>query len=123
MLAKANRLTRGVDYRYVSRRGSRCAAGHLVTHVVATGEPRPARFGFIVSKAVGNAVTRNLVRRRLKSVCAEALPDVTQGADIVFRALPSSAGASFAELRASARRGMSKRGALVTATTGETAAS
>lgn len=112
MLAKANRLTRGIDYRHVSRRGARSAAGHVVTHIVETGESRPARFGFIVSKAVGNAVRRNLIRRRLKAICAEALPDVREGADIVFRALPSSAGAPFDELRAQARRGMSRRGVL-----------
>lgn len=83
-----------------------------MTHVVATGESRPARFGFIVSKAVGGAVCRNTVRRRLKAICAEALGDVREGADIVIRALPSSAAASFAELREQALVGLMRRGAL-----------
>ncbi|MGO1627534.1 ribonuclease P protein component [Microbacterium sp.] len=111
MLAKANRLTRGADYRRVSRRGLRSAGPHLVTHIVFTDEGRPARFGFIVTRAVGGAVCRNAVRRRLKAICAEALPDVREGADIVIRALPSSAGASFAELRSQVRRGLKRRGA------------
>lgn len=85
----------------------------MVTHVIVTDEPRAPRFGFIVSKAVGNAVMRNTVRRRLKAVCAEALPGVRQGADIVIRALPSSAGASFAELRAQVRSCLTRRGALI----------
>lgn len=58
----------------------------------------PARFGFIVSKAVGNAVTRNLVRRRLKSIVDRRLASGYEGVDIVFRALPAIAAASFAEL-------------------------
>jgi ribonuclease P protein component len=82
-----------------------------VTHVVLTAEPRPARFGFIVSKAVGNAVTRNTVRRRLKAVCAEALPDVREGADVVIRALPSSATASYQDLRSEVTRCLARRAA------------
>ncbi|GAA3662730.1 hypothetical protein GCM10022202_25430 [Microbacterium marinilacus] len=82
-----------------------------MTHVVMTAEPRAARFGFIVSKAVGDAVTRNTVRRRLKAVCAEALPDVRDGADVVIRALPSSATATYPELRAEVTRCLARRAA------------
>ncbi len=70
-----------------------------MTYVVTTAEDRSPRFGFIVSKQVGNAVTRNTVRRRLKAVCSEALPGVRVGADIVIRALPSAAHADYAHLR------------------------
>ncbi|WP_345751682.1 ribonuclease P protein component [Microbacterium rhizophilus] len=111
MLARPRRLTRGDDYRLVVRRGARCAGANTVTHVILTAEPRAARFGFIVSKAVGNAVTRNTVRRRLKAVCAEALPDVREGADVVIRALPSAATASFSDLRAEVTRCLARRAA------------
>jgi ribonuclease P protein component len=41
--------------------------------------------GFTVTKKVGNAVIRNRVRRRLKAVAAEVLPDrVMPGQDIVI---------------------------------------
>lgn len=99
MLARPNRLTRGAEYKAVVRRGRRCAATNTVTYVVSTDEPRSARFGFIVSRQVGSAVVRNTVRRRLKAVCAEALPQVRSGSDIVIRALPSAATLPFAELR------------------------
>ena len=81
------------------RRGSRCAGAHTVTYVRDGDETPAARFGFIVSKQVGGAVVRNTVRRRLKAVCAEALPLVRPGTDIVIRALPSSASADFSLLR------------------------
>ena len=98
MLARANRITRGAEYKAVVRGGRRCASAHTVTYVVATAEPRPARFGFIVSKQVGGAVQRNSVRRRLKAACAAALPDVREGVDVVIRALPGAADASFGDL-------------------------
>lgn len=99
MLARGNRLTRGSDYRSIVRGGSRCVGPRTVTYVVATAEDRSPRFGFIVSKQVGNAVTRNTVRRRLKAVCADVLPGVRPGADVIIRALPSAATANVTELR------------------------
>lgn len=111
MLARPNRLTRGAEYKAVVRRGARCAGSHTITYVVASDEERPARFGFIVSKQVGSAVVRNTVRRRLKAVCAEYLPDVRPGADVVIRALPSAADADFGSLHAEVTRCLARRAA------------
>ncbi len=111
MLARGNRITRGAEYKTVVRRGVRCAAPHTVTYVIATAEDRPARFGFIVSKQVGSAVIRNTVRRRLKAVCAGALPGVSRGADVVIRALPGAASADFSQLRDEVSRCLSRRAA------------
>ena len=100
MPARQYRVTRGDDYRRIVRTGNRvggatCIA-HAVLHVQAPDAPaEPARFGFIVSKAVGNAVTRNLVRRRMKFLVEQGLHEGFSGADIVFRALPASADAGF----------------------------
>jgi ribonuclease P protein component len=99
VLAKPNRLTRGSEYKAVVRRGVKCASAHTVTYVGDAGESVDPRFGFIVSKQVGSAVVRNTVRRRLKAVCAEALPMVRPGADIVIRALPGAATVEFGMLR------------------------
>jgi len=111
VLARGNRITRGADYRSVVRGGSRCAAAHTVTHVVSTSEQRPPRFGFIVSKRVGGAVVRNTVRRRLKAICAEALPDVRPGADVVIRVLPSAASAEYSALRTEVVRCLERKAA------------
>lgn len=77
-----------------------------VNRVVTDG---PARFGFIVSRQVGGAVVRNTVRRRLKALCAESLPTLESGTDVVIRALPSAASASFDDLRAEVSRGLVRR--------------
>ena len=64
---------------------------------------QPERVGFVVSKAVGNAVTRNLVKRRLRHLMAATLAERDQAGtqprcDFVLRAFPSAAQASYAEL-------------------------
>jgi len=49
------------------------------------GNEDAVRVGFTVTKKVGNAVIRNRVRRRLKAVAAEILPDrARQGQDLVI---------------------------------------
>lgn len=64
-----------------------------------TSEPQsPALVGFVVSKAVGGAVQRNRVKRRLRHLMIPRLAALTGGTRLVVRALPASAGASSAEL-------------------------
>ena len=55
--------------------------------------------GLVVSKAVGNAVTRNLVKRRLRHLCREQLDVLPAGGVLVVRAQPAAATASARELR------------------------
>ena len=83
-----------------------------MTYVGTAPDEGPTRFGFIVSRQVGSAVTRNTVRRRLKAVCAEALPLVRGGASVVIRALPSAAQADYATLRADVVRCLQRKAAL-----------
>jgi ribonuclease P protein component len=56
------------------------------------------RAGFVVSRAVGGAVQRNRVRRRLRHLMRDRLSSLPIGADVVVRALPGAATRSFAEL-------------------------
>ncbi|MCS6561463.1 MULTISPECIES: ribonuclease P protein component [Curtobacterium] len=100
MLASANRIVRGDDYRNVVRRGRKSATAHVVVSVVR--QPAdcngPTRFGFIVAKTVGNAVTRNLIRRRLKAIAHDLLVERPQGFDVVVRVLPAASQAGWPTL-------------------------
>ena len=109
MLAKANRITSADDYRVIVRRGAKVAGAHTVSYLRSRESGTDARFGFIVSKKVGTAVRRNLVRRRLKAVCHEALADGVHGVDIVVRALPGAAAAEWGELRAEVLEAVTRR--------------
>ena len=50
-----------------------------------------SQVGFVVSKAVGNAVTRNRVKRRLRHLVSAQLPSTPGGVQLVVRALPAAA--------------------------------
>jgi ribonuclease P protein component len=49
------------------------------------------RAGFVVSKAVGGAVARNRVKRRLRHLVRDRLAQLPAGTDVVVRALPGAA--------------------------------
>jgi ribonuclease P protein component len=89
----------GADYRRIVRKGRRVSGRTTIAYLDKVAPGEEARFGFIVSRAVGGAVVRNRVRRRLKAACYALLPDAPHRA-VVIRALPSAASAEWAELRA-----------------------
>lgn len=69
------------DFRRVLNEGKRYRSGGLV--VVASSEhPGPARYGLVVSKSSGNAVTRNRIKRRLRH-CIRSL-QLNPGHDYVI---------------------------------------
>jgi ribonuclease P protein component len=55
-----------------------------------TGTGSQSRVGFVVSKAVGGAVVRNRVKRRLRHLVALELTGSAAAHDIVVRALPAA---------------------------------
>lgn len=61
-------------------------------HACATGSSgqgsAPARAGLVVSKAVGNAVVRHAVSRKLRHQLAARLCALPPGTELVVRALP-----------------------------------
>lgn len=67
-------------------------------YMVSTSLDEPSQVGFIVAKTVGNAVTRNLVKRRLREIVVETIRQHPHGVNVVVRALPVSAQASFSDL-------------------------
>ncbi len=69
----------------------------------SAGEVRsgdPAKVGFIVSRAVGSAVVRNRVKRRLRELMRRRVASLPGGSLLVLRAHPAAAGARQADLAA-----------------------
>lgn len=79
------------------RGGLKSARPTVVVYVAQTGDAS-SMAGFAVSKAVGNAVTRNRVKRRLRHIVGDDFAAHPQGTSVVVRALPASASATFSEL-------------------------
>lgn len=104
MLSSAHRLTDGASFREAVRTGRRSGTRTVVVHLAPTSPEDGPRVGFVVSKAVGNAVTRNRVKRRLRHLAREHVSSLPGSAVLVVRALPASAGATYAELEADLAR-------------------
>ncbi len=60
-----------------------------MVHAVSGTGPQ-SRVGFVVSKAVGGAVVRNRVKRRLRHLVALELAETPATRDVVVRALPAA---------------------------------
>ncbi|MDR7362336.1 ribonuclease P protein component [Marmoricola bigeumensis] len=61
-----------------------------------------------MSRAVGGAVQRNLVKRRLRHLSREVVAELPAGSLLVVRALPPAAESSYAELREDLTRGVQR---------------
>ena len=75
------------------RSGVRIGRPTLVLHAASASAPGPdqVRVGFLVGRSVGNAVTRNRVRRRLRHLATAEVTGTPGAVDIVVRALPRAA--------------------------------
>lgn len=99
MLPADARLRRPAEFRRTVGLGRRMGGPRLVVHLrTPTDTPQSPRVGFVVGRAVGNAVTRNTVRRRLRHLLADRLGSLPPGTDLVVRALPATAGMTSADL-------------------------
>ena len=101
MLPAAARMRRREDFSTAVRGGSRAGRPLLTGHLlVRPGSQEPARTGFVVSRAVGGAVVRNKVRRRLRALMGGHMESLPQGSLLVVRANPRAATARQSDLAA-----------------------
>ena len=118
MLPAAARLRRSTDFT-ATLRGARTARGDgmVVLHAApadpsasAGADPRAAspRVGFVVPRAVGPAVARNRVRRRLRHLLRDRLDRLPAGSRLVVRVLPAAASASSAQLAGALDRALAR---------------
>ena len=118
MLPARHRLRTAADFAAAVRGsgGARSGGRLLVVHGRLTGRYAsapglagrlaPARAGFVVSKAVGGAVTRNRTKRVLRHLVATRLTRIPDGCDLVVRANPAAASATTPELAAELDRSL-----------------
>jgi ribonuclease P protein component len=113
VLPASHRLSTAADFQRAVRGGRRAGGPLVVVHLatpnvdkatsghadLASG-PAPVRVGFVVSRAVGGAVIRNRVKRRLRHLMRERVVDLPAGDLVVVRALPGAATATYRDLGA-----------------------
>jgi ribonuclease P protein component len=91
------RLVRKADFDAVYRHGKRRSNSHFTVFSKANDLPH-SRFGFSIKRALGGAVVRNRIRRRLREVIRLHRQEISAGWDIVIHPKPNVATASFAVL-------------------------
>jgi len=91
------RLTRSRDIKRVRETG-KTVHHPLVVLVYSTSDEPKIRTAVVASKAIGNAVTRNLVKRRLKSCLALHIAAIKGNTDLVIYARKGIVQANFEEI-------------------------
>lgn len=91
MLPRRHRLRHRRDFTATVRRGRRASAGRVVGSLSPGGADQPARVGLVVSRQIGNSVTRHRVARVLRHAAAGMVDRLPEGSTLVLRALPGAA--------------------------------
>jgi len=92
------RLTQTRDFTRVKKEGKSRHHKFVVIGFISN-KLEYSRVAFVASKAVGNAVTRNLVKRRMKACVNNSWSSVKSGWDLVFYARTACAEASYSDLQ------------------------
>ena len=98
-MKRESRLRRSVDFERARASGRGWSHATLVCYVSSRPEGGPTRVGIVVSKRVGNAVTRNRVKRRIRDAVRGIYPLIKPDHDLVLIARPSAADAHLEELK------------------------
>ena len=97
MLTKTARLTESGDFARATKSGLRFSSTNFVGYLYTNTESNdPARAGLIISKSVGNAVTRNRLARKIRHCISHQYPTLPNGSLLVIRGLRNSAKADCA---------------------------
>ena len=104
--SKQQRLLRRIDFTKTMDAGTKVVTPHLVM-IGRRNDGSLSKIGFIVSKKVGSAVIRNLVKRRFREIFRTRLHR-PQGLDIVVIARGLAAEADFDEVTRSFHSALDK---------------
>jgi len=81
------RLVRKADFDAVYRNGKRRSSSHFTVFLKANELPE-SRFGFSIKRALGGAVVRNRMRRRIREVIRLHREEISAGWDFVIHPKP-----------------------------------
>ena len=99
------RIRRPAEFRRVFTRGKR-KSGDYVNVTVLRNDLPFSRIGLSVSKRVGNAVSRNLVKRRLCQAFSDM--NIADGWDVIITAKPEASNVSYPILDETMRQSMGR---------------
>jgi ribonuclease P protein component len=97
--SRSSRLSRASEFRLVKASGKSWTGKHLILAILTRDTKAAPRIGIIATKRLGNAVSRNQVRRRIREIFRLNQHRIQRGFWLVTIARLSSASATFDELR------------------------
>ncbi|WP_096438034.1 ribonuclease P protein component [Alteribacter populi] len=100
-MKKIYRLKKNADFQLVFKRGTSVANRQFVVYQRKADDNSEFRVGLSVSKKVGNAVTRNRVKRLIREVIRELKPRLKMKKDYVIIARKPTADMDFHEVKKS----------------------
>lgn len=95
------RLKKNKEFQFVFQSGSSTANRQFVVYFKDRPEKGPFRVGISVSKRVGNAVTRNRIKRRVRELIRLLEEQITEGKDYVIIARKPTAHMDYREMKGS----------------------
>jgi ribonuclease P protein component len=108
---KPGHLKRRAEFLRAAASGRKAAVGGVVLQALARPDTDRARLGFTVTRKIGNAVVRNLTRRRLKEAARLVLKErPLTGVDLVLIGRDSTRERDFTVLQDDIRRALDRTG-------------
>jgi ribonuclease P protein component len=95
---KTRRLTQPADFAQVKKNGRVYRGRSVLLSILRANDATRFRAGFITSRALGPAVARNRVRRRLREIVRKHQREIVDGTWIVTIARAHAVGATYQEL-------------------------
>jgi ribonuclease P protein component len=95
---KSRRLTQSAEFAQVKKNGRVYRGRSVLLSILRVNDATRFRAGFITSRALGSAVARNRVRRRLREIVRKHQREIVDGTWIVTIARANAVGATYQEL-------------------------
>ncbi|SHH16326.1 ribonuclease P protein component [Thermosyntropha lipolytica DSM 11003] len=83
MLKRELRINKSGDYKLVYEKGKKFSGRYIIVYIKENNLGHN-RFGFVVSKKIGNAVVRNRIKRQLRAIINEEKNRIKGSFDIVI---------------------------------------
>ena len=98
MLNKVNRLKKRKEFGYIYKNGE-IKYGKNMKLYFTTSKQKAVRIGLSVNNKVGHAIVRNKIKRQMRAILRELLPQILPKHNLIFMVKDSITGLSFDEIK------------------------
>jgi ribonuclease P protein component len=95
------RIKKNAEFQEVFKKGKSVANRQFVVYALKRNEQANFRIGLSVSKKIGNAVTRNQIKRYLRQTFLELSDQIHKDVELIIIARKPAATMKFAEIKSS----------------------